>query len=246
MTRQPKRNLLYWFPILLPILTGITMVSANGIVELIASQLEGEMQKEAVPVQYKEYFSQVGTISGHRKASLHLSADRDNGAWSPPSPSDASQSHVAGRQRVEKTAETRSGADQGHGGDKITPTTIENIEKISPVLAIIWLEINEAIIIDIFAAYFHFLILFSPDASVRISGPDAQNAFLWGIVGLALHIPFIISIPGLHRLYRMSDWMHYLTWASGLTICSFLIIFSMREFVWRKWERRPPVSVSHS
>ena len=117
--------------------------------------------------------------------------------------------------------------------------------KVSPVVDVIWREVNEAIVIGIFAVYCHFLAFLIPTLAKVSKARDVHGAYLWGVVGLIAHVPFVLAIPGIHWMSDLSGSIELLGWATGLSLVSFAVIFFAQEMVWRKLRAKDAREVNY-
>lgn len=242
MKTRTKRDLEYWFPILLPILIGFTMVTANGVAELLSYiSVSSQILDKSEPVAKYGYDNVGGNVNVPRTSNLRIDYHGRANYVRAPIGRDANNITQNGKTYHIISVTQKQ---QNIPGKVTVTTTVAHSNNqyknrnhpagISDVLSVVWRGANEAVIIGIFAAYVHFLVFLRPLIADRAV---VGGAYLVTIFGLIIHVCFIIAIPAFHKMESYMEGKILLSIATGLVVLSFLIIFGVREIVWRKYER---------
>ena len=254
MTIRPRKSLLYWFPIVLPLLTGVVVVGSNGIVEWVsfvtervmldksnglesknvtvdtATAKEGIGLKSTVPRE-RLGASPEGVTASQQGTRIENGVDFKNGVGSEKG-KDGWERNVTKDEKEEVIA--RTSGDVEDKDETIAEERKEELEEMSPVMTLIWREINEAVIVGIFAVYCHFLSFVIPSLAGQSGAANTHVAYILGLVGLFFHLSIILAVPSFHKMHTVSEGVEYLTWATVLVVASFVLIFIMHELVWRR------------
>lgn len=251
MKTKSRRTLLYWFPILLPVFTGILVVSTNGLVEGI-SHVSRQGTGKAPVVEFKN----ADNVSENGYKRLHIRILNESPTATKEMHSNIEMS-VEGKSPGETNGKSWDSRDhegrtmispsnngtnlKGDKGKEIIIYQPENrtdeISTLSSVRAKIWQEINEAIVIGIFAVYCHFVSILIPALGGYEDSRRTQTAYLWGLIGLVFHLPFVFAIPSFHNMFRFAEHVDYLWWSTVVALGSFVFLVVIHEVVWSKLGR---------
>ncbi len=232
--RHMKRNMVYWFPIILPILMAIVVTIPHVGLEYHFAREEEmkstpqEKNTEAVGMRIPDHHDKKS--KKHQDIAILTNENETENQKKILDRKERGQNgDLVSRSRKELIPSSVA-EDSAH------EKTVENGERISWIVAI-WPYANEVIIVGVFAAYLHFFLVFLPSSTYLRRSIETDAAYMWVIVGAITHFPIVASIPYFHKMYGEYERVDDLMIASVLALGSLLIVIPIREIIWRKCDR---------